>query len=153
ASLPSDVPAGSPSWTSLRSSSVTSPVEMSSRLSTALYQSSSPGCSLVIASTWPGPDHAASHTFSPSGEILASSPEAGVYSHRLRQASSGVPASTCGYQDGSPDSPDPAVPDPCASAISAPSPATPSRIRVPSGDHARYSTVPGTAGAGWASPS
>src|SRR5258708_25643833 len=117
---------------------------MSSRLSTAEYQSSSPGCPLAIASTCRGPDQAASQTFSPSDETLASSPEASVYSHRLRQASSGVPASTCGYQDGSPDSPDPAVPDPCASATSAPGPATPSRIRVPSGDHARYSTVPGT---------
>ena len=75
--VPSDVPAGNPSWRSLRSSSATSPVEMSSRLSTAEYQSSSPGCSLVIASTCPGPDQAASRTFSPSGETLASSPEAG----------------------------------------------------------------------------
>ena len=51
---------------------------MSSRLSTAEYQSSSLGCALVIASTCPGPDQAASQTFSPSGETLASSPEAGV---------------------------------------------------------------------------
>src|SRR5258708_17864817 len=126
---------------------------MSSRLSAAAYQSSSPGCPLVIASTCPGPDQAASQAFSPSGETLASSPEASVYSHGLRQASSGVPASTCGYQDGSPDSPEPTVPDHCASATSAPGPATPSRIRVPSVDHARYSNVHGTAGAGPASPS
>jgi hypothetical protein len=78
ARLPSGVPAGSPSWTSLRSSSVTAPFEMSSRLSTAEYQSSSLGCSLVTASTCRGPDQAASQTFSPSGEILASAPEAGV---------------------------------------------------------------------------
>jgi hypothetical protein len=51
---------------------------MSSRLSTAEYQSSSPGCSLVMASTCPELDQAASHTFSPSGETLASSPAAGV---------------------------------------------------------------------------
>jgi hypothetical protein len=76
--VPSGVPAGTPSWTSLRSSSVTAPVEMSSRPSAAEYQSSSPGCSLMIASTCPGPDQAASQTFSPSGETLASSPEATV---------------------------------------------------------------------------
>ena len=78
ARVPSGVPAGSPSCTSLRSSSVTAPVAMSSRLSTAEYQSSSPGFPLVMASTCPGPHQAASHTFSPSGETFASSPVASV---------------------------------------------------------------------------
>src|SRR5262249_1727124 len=130
--VPSGDPEGRPSWTSLRSSSVTAPVEMSSLLSTAEYQSSSLGCALVMASTCPGPHQGACQTFSPSGDTLLSAPESGVYSQRLRQASSGGPASTSGYQGGSPDSPSPTVPDPCASAISAPSPATPSRMRVPS---------------------
>ena len=103
---------------------------------------------LATASTCPEPGPGRlPHVQSLRATPWPRSPEAGVVDPQaapgvLRRP--GLDLRVPGRQAGA--RPAPAVPDPCASAISAPSPATPSRIPVPSGDHARYSTVPGTRG-------
>src|SRR5689334_24027816 len=91
------------------------------------YQASSPAPSDATAAIAPGPHHAASHTFSPSGDTVATVPAAGSHRSRRRRSATSSTPSTSGIHAGASPEPLDVVPEPSAPALSAPSPATPSR--------------------------
>ena len=140
------------SWTSLDRRSRTAP---STAIATtrAPYQAPSSAPSETRATT-SSPAQVASHTLRSSGPRGSAAPPATSSTNRRRRSSSAISHDrTSGSQSGSsPRSASPTVPEPIASACSAASPATPSRIRDPSPDQRWYSTVPGRSVSCAASP-
>jgi hypothetical protein len=152
--LPSGEPLGQPSCPGRTHSSRCCPVRRSISVSTASYQLSSSGDGELMVAIWSGPHQQASQQLHPSGETSVRPPEPTSYTQRLRQAASVTPDSTRGSHAGRSASSTVRMvtPEPWPPERSAPSPATPSRIREPSGDQCRYSIVPGTAGAATGRP-
>ncbi len=112
----------------------------------ARYQRPSSGPSEVIAAMASLPHQAPSQTLSPASPTGRSCPLEGSYTQMRRQRNFSLPLSTLGSHDGLSTLFGRLVTAPCPPETSAPCPATPRRIRRPSGDQCRYSIHPSVRG-------